>query len=153
LWTEPGSDGQIFAFAKVSLFYKVASLASSPIPDDVWSDPIPGIGGSMLVAKEKSGLRSNDEAFKMATTDALSVALKMIGVAADIYAGLWDGTKYKEGEAKPISQDQVIQIMDLLDETKSDEVKFLKYVKAKTVQSMTTDQYDFAIKALEGKKK
>ena len=60
-----------------------------------WSDPIPGIGGSGLVAKETSGLRVNDEAFKMATTDALSVAMKSLGVAADIYAGLWDGSKYK----------------------------------------------------------
>ena len=41
----------------------------------------------MLVTKERDGLRTNDEGFKMATTDALSVAMKMLGVAADIYAG------------------------------------------------------------------
>ena len=32
----------------------------------------------------------------MAVTDAFSTALKMLGVAADIYAGRWDGSKYKE---------------------------------------------------------
>ena len=48
----------------------------------------------MLVAQESSGLRASDEAYKMAITDALSVALKVLGVAADIYAGLWDGSKY-----------------------------------------------------------
>ena len=31
-----------------------------------------------------------------AVTDAFSTALKMLGVAADIYAGRWDGSKYKE---------------------------------------------------------
>ncbi len=67
--------------------------------DKEWSSPIPGIGGSMLVAKEQSGLHTSDEAYKMAITDALSVAMKMLGVAADIYAGLWDGAEYKTNEA------------------------------------------------------
>jgi hypothetical protein len=43
---------------------------------------------------EKIGPYNSDEAFKMATTDALSVALKMIGVASAIYEGKWDGSKY-----------------------------------------------------------
>jgi len=86
VWNEPAGDGQIFAFATINLFYKIG---------DVWSDPIPGLGGSMLVEKEKAGLHANDEGYKMAITDALSTAMKMLGVAADIYAGLWDGTKYR----------------------------------------------------------
>ena len=32
----------------------------------------------------------------MAVTDAFSTALKMLGVAADIYAGRWDGSKYRD---------------------------------------------------------
>jgi len=88
LWNEPGSDGQVFAFALVNLF-----ITDS---DGVWCEAIPGIGGSMLIAKEKAGTYSSDEAYKMAVTDALSVAMKMIGVAADIYAGLFDGSKYCE---------------------------------------------------------
>jgi len=90
-WFEPGSDNQIFAFVDVELFIKQG---------DKWSDPIPGTGGSMLVAKEKAGLHSSDEAYKMATTDALSTALKVIGVAADIYMGKWDGSKYKQPPPK-----------------------------------------------------
>lgn len=86
LWTEPGAQDQVMAFAQVSLFV---------CKSNVWSDPIPGVGGSMLIAKESSGLHTSDEAFKMAITDALSVALKMLGVAADIYMGAWDGSKYK----------------------------------------------------------
>ena len=55
----------------------------------------------MLTEQEKAGLHVSDECFKMATTDALSVALKMLGVAADIYAGAWDGSRYKDQSAKP----------------------------------------------------
>lgn len=87
LWTEQGSHDQVMAFSEVLLWVKV---------DGAWSEPIPGIGGASLIAKESSGLHSNDEGYKMAVTDALSVALKMIGVAADIYLGAWDGSKYKD---------------------------------------------------------
>jgi hypothetical protein len=89
LWTEAGAGGEVFAFAEVLVYVR---------DGEKWSDGIPGIGGHFLIEKESAGLHNNDEAFKMATTDALSVALKMLGVAADIYAGLWDGAKYKDGE-------------------------------------------------------
>jgi hypothetical protein len=57
-----------------------------------WSRPVTGIGGSLFVASEKSGLRTSDEAFKMAETDAISVACKKLGIAADVY---WQhGSKY-----------------------------------------------------------
>lgn len=88
LWTEPGDNGERFAFAQVSVYVRT--------PEDQWSDPIPATGGSMLIQREKSGLYNNDEGFKMATTDALGTALKMLGVAADIYLGNFDGTKYKD---------------------------------------------------------
>ena len=85
-WSEIGSDGNIFAFADVELFFK---------DGEIWSEAIPGNGGSMLVAKEKAGLHSSDEAYKMAITDALGSAMKMIGVAAEVYLGNWDGSKYR----------------------------------------------------------
>ena len=86
-WCEEGADSVLMAFAHIHLFI---------LNGDKWSAPIPGVGGSQLVQKESSGLHSNDEAYKMATTDALSVAMKQLGVASDIYEGLWDGSKYKE---------------------------------------------------------
>lgn len=58
-----------------------------------WSKPIFGSGGSMLYASEKSGMFASDEAFKMAYTDALSVACKALGIAADVYFSK-DKTKY-----------------------------------------------------------
>lgn len=91
LWTEPGSHEQVMAFALVSVYHKTA--------DGQWSEPTPGIGGSMLVTKETGGLHTSDEGFKMAVTDALSVAMKVLGVGADVYNGYWDGSKYKESAA------------------------------------------------------
>jgi hypothetical protein len=92
LWTEVGIDGEVLGFAQVSVYVKAG---------DNWSEPVPGVGGNHLVTKEKAGLRNNDECWKMAVTDALSVALKMLGVAADIYAGRWDGSKYAASEQEP----------------------------------------------------
>ena len=60
-----------------------------------WSLPINGIGGSKLYGKGQ-GDGINDEACKMAQTDALSVACKNLGFASDVYYGL-DDTKYRDG--------------------------------------------------------
>ena len=90
LWTEAGAGNEKLAFAQVAVFVK---------DEDVWSEPIVGIGGSKLVQFEKGAAVSNDEGYKMAVTDAFSTALKMLGVAADIYAGRWDGTKYNDEPA------------------------------------------------------
>ena len=45
---------------------------------------MPGNGGSMLVENERPG-RTSDECYKMALTDAISVACKALGVGADVY--------------------------------------------------------------------
>ena len=93
LWNEQANEGQLFAFAQVNVYIKQG---------DIWSEPIPGCGGSMLIEKERAGLHTNDEGYKMAITDALSTAMKMLGVAADVYAGLWDGAKYIEIKSEPL---------------------------------------------------
>ena len=93
LWTEAGAGSEKLAFAQVAVFVK---------DGDNWSEPIVGIGGSRLVQLEKGAAVSNDEGYKMAVTDAFSTALKMLGVAADIYAGRWDGSKYKEEMPAPV---------------------------------------------------
>lgn len=89
LWTENGAKGEVLAFAQVAVFIRNTDSKE-------WSDPIVGIGGSKLVNAFNAGLQSNDEGYKMAVTDAFSTSLKMLGVAADIYAGRWDGSKYKD---------------------------------------------------------
>lgn len=57
-----------------------------------WSKPITGVGGSKMVSLEKNGFYVDDEAFKKAQTDALSVACKNLGIGADVY---WDSDNDK----------------------------------------------------------
>ena len=54
-----------------------------------WSKPIFGTGGNKLLEKG----RASDEGYKMALTDALSVACKALGIGADVYFAK-DKTKY-----------------------------------------------------------
>lgn len=93
LWTEKGAGNEVLAFAQVAVYIRDPDTKE-------WSDPIIGIGGSKLINDFHRGPASNDEGYKMAVTDAFSTSLKMIGVAADIYAGRWDGSKYKDTPAE-----------------------------------------------------
>ena len=91
LWIEEGANGVQVANALISLFIRYS---------ESWSDPIPGIGGSMLTAKESGGLYTSDEAFKMAVTDAISYAAAKAGVGANIYMGQAN-TKYAPPKPLP----------------------------------------------------
>ena len=81
---------QAAAFVDILLYYK------DPETGEV-SHGIPGTGGASFVAQESKGPYLSDECFKMALTDALSVAAKALGVAADVYFAK-DATKYSDGE-------------------------------------------------------
>lgn len=86
---EPGAKGEIAAFVDIELYIKI---------DGEWSDAIPGTGGSAFVAEERNGLYTSDECYKMALTDAISVACKALGVGADVY---WDKGATKYTGARP----------------------------------------------------
>jgi len=88
---EKSDHGEVAAFVDIDLFIKV---------DSEWSCAIPGTGGSSFIANEKNGLYLSDECFKMALTDALSVACKALGIGADIYFSK-DRTKYDAQQEKP----------------------------------------------------
>lgn len=92
-WLEPGADGVISAFVNIDLYVKL---------NEEWSKPIQGTGGSTFVAKEKNGLYTDDEAYKKALTDAISIACKSLGMCADIYYSkdARYGTKYDIKEEK-----------------------------------------------------
>ena len=81
-----GADGTKCAFVDIDLFVKHGGE---------WSEAIPGTGGSSFIANESKGKYTSDECFKMALTDALSVACKALGVGADVY---WAAgrTKYEK---------------------------------------------------------
>ncbi len=83
-WIDNGANGEAITNVEILLFVKI---------EGQWSEGIPGIGGSRLVSKENSGLYTDDECYKKAYTDAISVACKSLGIGADVY---WekDSTKY-----------------------------------------------------------
>ncbi len=103
---ETGANGEIAAFVDIELRFQMAESDNGC----VWSEPIPGTGGSMFVAKEKNGMHVSDECFKMALTDALSVACKSLGMAADVYfekdRTKYDTPKQPEGKAKSPAKQQ-----------------------------------------------
>lgn len=81
------------AFVDILLFYKDPESGKD-------SHGIPGTGGSSFVAQEKNGPYLSDECFKMALTDAISVAAKAIGIGADVYFDK-DRTKYTGQDEQP----------------------------------------------------
>ena len=103
-WIECGAGEEKAAFVNIELYVK---------QEGEWSKPICGTGGASLVAmesktdwdtKEKSITPYlSDECFKMALTDAISVAGKALGMAAEIYYAK-DRSKYDcDDEKKPDS--------------------------------------------------
>lgn len=81
-----GANGEKIAVVDIELYVKV---------NGEWSEAIDGTGGSSFIAKEKNGLYTSDECFKMAYTDAISVACKSLGMGADVY---WGDSKYATKE-------------------------------------------------------
>ncbi len=94
-WTEV-YDKSVAAFVKIELYVKVGNE---------WSMPIQGTGGNMFVELQRSGPYVSDECFKMATTDAISVACKQLGIGADVY---WekDESKYNRQWQENDQQEQ-----------------------------------------------
>ena len=85
IWNVEGANGENVTNVRINLYVQA---------DGEWSEPIPGIGGSKFVAKESNGLYTDDEAFKKAYTDAISVACKALGIGADVYYSVDDSNKY-----------------------------------------------------------
>lgn len=75
-YIEDGAQGTKCAFVDVLLYYRYNGETSQGIP---------GTGGSSYISNERNGPYTSDECYKMALTDALSVAAKAIGIGADVY--------------------------------------------------------------------
>jgi len=81
----PASEGQVAVYCTTSIWI---------CHDGKVSAPIYGVGGDLVVVKQSSGLRTDDEAFKKAFTDAVGNAMKHLGMSADVHMGLFDDSKY-----------------------------------------------------------
>lgn len=78
-WTETYGN-EVKCFCNVFLYVR------DPLTKE-WSEAIPGCGGSSIVQMESKGPYVNDEGYKMALTDALSIAMKALGIGANVWYG------------------------------------------------------------------
>ena len=135
---EIGSDGQKAAFVTINLFVKVS---------DEWSKAIVGVGGSSFVTNERNGAYTSDECFKMAYTDALSIACKSLGMGADVYFAK-DRTKYdQEPQTTPVKQTAPVQttpvkqtapVNPLIEAYKKERLEIMSQIgKCKNVEELT----------------
>lgn len=118
-----------------------------------WSEGIYGTGGSKLVTTERSGPYVSDEAFKMAQTDALSVACKNLGIGADVYFEK-DRTKYTaSGEAPSgmATDKEKKRIWAIASQKGMDKAQIIQLFKdhGTTYDSMTAAQYAALAEALK----
>lgn len=122
-WTEQ-AGGETVAFVDIELFIKV---------DGEWSQPICGTGGSKLSQNERNGLFVSDECYKMATTDAISVACKQLGIGADVYFGA-DRTKYDS----PF--ERVERVRNELKKRRCSEANFMQVYRLDNIEQVTDSQ-------------
>jgi uncharacterized short protein YbdD (DUF466 family) len=105
----PGIDGEVLVYCTASIWY---------CEGETMSRTVYGVGGDKIVTHIKANEKyktqerwaNDDEAFKKAYTDAVTNALKMIGVGADVHMGMFDDNKYVNtmreefADAPPIEQ-------------------------------------------------
>jgi hypothetical protein len=124
------SNGEVICNCRLNLYVKI---------DNEWSKPIFGTGGSKLTAKETNGLYNSDEAEKMAMTDALSVAMKALGVAGDIYLGYSD-SKYESNKTNNEKQKQALTNERFMKAIESIKLGSYDKVKLPLEYNLTEDQ-------------
>ena len=131
-WTETVGD-ETCAFVDLELYIKVG---------DEWSKPITGSGGSKLATKERSGIYVSDECYKMAETDALSVACKKLGIGADVYFSA-DRTKYSQtvDDSKKIGANDVKILIDYLQKNGISGQKIIERYRVKELSDLTQKRY------------
>lgn len=159
-WLDNGANGEISANVEIKLYVKVAGQ---------WSDAIPGVGGSKFVSKESSGIYTDDECYKKAYTDALSVACKALGIGADVY---WekDSSKYDtnsndnpspsngkpqggNGNKQPSGKSKWAQVSELIKDSSLEMRDVTDWVVKKfgsntRINNLTEEQFNTLMKAL-----
>jgi hypothetical protein len=138
-----GADGEVLVYCTVECWHSDRS------------NTFHGVGGDKVVAKNKNGLFSDDEAFKKAFTDAVMNAFKSVGVAADVHMGLHDDDKYvsdtrrefaQAGKPKAavITDDQRTELMTLFDHLAVPVAEFLAVGKIKDLRELEATRFDGA---------
>ena len=137
-------NGEQSAFISVKLYIKDEKSGE-------WSKPIYGEGGNSYEKVTRNGISVSDEAFKMAYTDAISNATKMLGLGADIWFAN-DKTKYTEERnvttrvvaTKAPEQPTVIDIKKVIFDYLANNAEALSYYKKQylfvTIDELTDGQ-------------
>lgn len=138
--TKEQVKNEVAVFVDIELYIK---------QDNEWSMPIYGTGGSMLATDEKNGIYVSDECYKMATTDAISVACKQLGIGADVYFES-DKSKYEK-----ISQESFISESTLINLFKKELIRtgvpatyFFKLCNVSEIEKMGRANIEQAIEGL-----
>jgi hypothetical protein len=98
----PGVNQEVMVYCTVSVWWLDSGGEGDEDNEPAGRRYVHGVGGDKIVTHIKANQQYNrperwendDEAFKKAFTDAVTNALKMIGVGADVHMGLFDDNKY-----------------------------------------------------------
>jgi hypothetical protein len=143
----PGADGETLVYCSLQCWHTNRE------------NSFYGVGGDKVIIKDRNGLRSNDEAFKSAFTDAVMNAFKSVGVAADVHMGLFEDDKYVAAMAREfsgndkqplqsakITDDQRAELMTLLDHLNVPVAEFLARGALKDLRELDAVYFDPAKK-------
>lgn len=98
-FTTVSSGDETLVYCTVGIWYADPAVAAKH------RQPVYGVGGDKAVTKNKNGPVFDDEAFKKSYTDALSNAMKQIGVGADVHMGMFEDAKYVSDLKKEFDED------------------------------------------------
>lgn len=148
-----GANGEKIAIVDILLF--VNWKKPNELEEDLWSKGIEGTGGSSFIAKERNGYYTSDECFKMAYTDALSVACKSLGMGADVY---WGDSKYETNQTKETKKEDLKispKQIDIISKVYVGDnlTKLLKTNKIDKLEDLPLTKANTIIKALMSKTK
>lgn len=148
-----GANGEKIAIVDILLYVNYKSPYN--LDKDLWSKGIEGSGGSGFVTKERNGYYTSDECFKMAYTDALSVACRSLGMGADVY---WGDSKYNTNQTKETKKEDLKispKQIDIISKVYVGDnlTKLLKTNKIDKLEDLPLTKANTIIKALMSKTK
>lgn len=141
---------EVLVYCTASIWYRTSATPTTEAKEAgaqvIYSDQhtVYGVGGDKVVAKFNSGAKSDDEAFKKAFTDAITNALKLIGVGADVHMGLFDDSKYVNSMNEEFGNDAPRQENKPVNASKNDDARNL-YATLETAMRMATTKAELRV--------
>ena len=148
------AGGEVLVYCTVELWYREPGIPAHRYSvfgvggDKVVTQVFMKDGkGQKIVDEAKGGYKTypqtDDEAFKKAYTDALSNAMKFIGVAADVHMGMFDDNKYVQQVGKEFEEEKKAEVIAEVERQKK------KSYTAEDLDRASKDFEDFAVKTMK----